>query len=182
MSDDSREYFESVAHKLDEMRRTFFGEGVRVAADAPAVLGQAPASTMRSMAGGYSMHGKLTSRKNADGDLVMRCWHEPKVTVALRFRCCRCYTALRFCLYENSIGSAAGAFTTSTRTKTRLRKNFVFDRLAGVCVTTRCNEEVTFHTFRAVSPFTAGSWRVRNLCEQRNEADGCVALPAMVRG
>ena len=49
MSDDSREYFESVAHKLDEMRRTFFGEGVRVAAMPAAALAQAPASTMRSI-------------------------------------------------------------------------------------------------------------------------------------
>ena len=38
MSDDSREYFESVAHKWDEMRRTFFGEGVRVAAIAAAAF------------------------------------------------------------------------------------------------------------------------------------------------
>src|SRR5438034_8912190 len=36
MSDDSREYFESVAHKWEEMRRTFFGEGVRDAAIAAA--------------------------------------------------------------------------------------------------------------------------------------------------
>jgi ubiquinone/menaquinone biosynthesis C-methylase UbiE len=32
MSNDTREYFESIAHKWDEMRRTFFGEGVRNAA------------------------------------------------------------------------------------------------------------------------------------------------------
>jgi len=32
MSDDTREYFDSVAHKWEEMRRTFFGEGVRKAA------------------------------------------------------------------------------------------------------------------------------------------------------
>jgi ubiquinone/menaquinone biosynthesis C-methylase UbiE len=36
MSDDTREYFESVAHKWDEMRRLFFGEGVRNAAIAAA--------------------------------------------------------------------------------------------------------------------------------------------------
>ena len=36
MSDDTREYFESVAHKWDEMRRLFFGEGVRNAAIASA--------------------------------------------------------------------------------------------------------------------------------------------------
>jgi hypothetical protein len=29
MSDDTREYFDSVAHKWEEMRRRFFGEGVR---------------------------------------------------------------------------------------------------------------------------------------------------------
>jgi ubiquinone/menaquinone biosynthesis C-methylase UbiE len=32
MSDDTREYFDSVAHKWEEMRRTFFGGGVRKAA------------------------------------------------------------------------------------------------------------------------------------------------------
>jgi ubiquinone/menaquinone biosynthesis C-methylase UbiE len=32
MSNDTREYFESIAHKWDEMRRTFFGDGVRNAA------------------------------------------------------------------------------------------------------------------------------------------------------
>ena len=32
MSNDTREYFDSVAQKWDEMRRTFFGEGVRAAA------------------------------------------------------------------------------------------------------------------------------------------------------
>jgi ubiquinone/menaquinone biosynthesis C-methylase UbiE len=36
MSDDTRQYFESVAHKWDEMRRLFFGEGVRNAAIAAA--------------------------------------------------------------------------------------------------------------------------------------------------
>jgi ubiquinone/menaquinone biosynthesis C-methylase UbiE len=36
MSDDTREYFDSVAHKWEEMRRTFFGEGVRKAAIAAA--------------------------------------------------------------------------------------------------------------------------------------------------
>jgi ubiquinone/menaquinone biosynthesis C-methylase UbiE len=36
MSDDTREYFDSVAHKWEEMRRTFFGEGVRNAAIAAA--------------------------------------------------------------------------------------------------------------------------------------------------
>src|SRR4029434_2487563 len=36
MSDDTREYFESVAHKWDEMRRLFFCEGVRNAAIAAA--------------------------------------------------------------------------------------------------------------------------------------------------
>src|SRR6516162_4878579 len=36
MSDDTREYFESVADKWDEMRRLFFGEGVRNAAIAAA--------------------------------------------------------------------------------------------------------------------------------------------------
>ena len=36
MSDDTREYFESVAHKWDEMRRQFFGEGVREASIAAA--------------------------------------------------------------------------------------------------------------------------------------------------
>ena len=36
MSDDTREYFESVAHKWDEMRQRFFGEGVRKAAIAAA--------------------------------------------------------------------------------------------------------------------------------------------------
>ena len=36
MSDDTREYFESVAHKWDEMRRLFFGEGVCNAAIAAA--------------------------------------------------------------------------------------------------------------------------------------------------
>jgi len=36
MSDDTREYFESIAHKWDEMRRLFFGEGVRNAAIAAA--------------------------------------------------------------------------------------------------------------------------------------------------
>ena len=36
MSDDTREYFESIAHKWDDMRRTFFGEGVRNAAIAAA--------------------------------------------------------------------------------------------------------------------------------------------------
>ena len=39
MSDDTREYFESVAHKWDEMRRLFFGEGVRKAAIAAADIG-----------------------------------------------------------------------------------------------------------------------------------------------
>ena len=61
-------------------------------------------------------------------------------------------------------------------------KDFVFDTPSGVCVTTRCNEEVAFHTFHDVSPFTAGSWWVGNLSEQRNEADRSLALPAMVRG
>ena len=36
MSDDTREYFESIAHKWDEVRRLFFGEGVRNAAIAAA--------------------------------------------------------------------------------------------------------------------------------------------------
>jgi hypothetical protein len=36
MSDDTREYFDSVAHKWEEMRRTFFGEGVHKAAIAAA--------------------------------------------------------------------------------------------------------------------------------------------------
>jgi len=36
MSDETREYFESVADKWDEMRRTFFGEGVRNSAMAAA--------------------------------------------------------------------------------------------------------------------------------------------------
>jgi len=36
MSDDTREYFESVADQWDEMRRLFFGEGVRNAAIAAA--------------------------------------------------------------------------------------------------------------------------------------------------
>ena len=36
MSDDTREYFDSVAHKWEEMRRGFFGEGVRKAAIAAA--------------------------------------------------------------------------------------------------------------------------------------------------
>jgi ubiquinone/menaquinone biosynthesis C-methylase UbiE len=36
MTDDAREYFESVAHKWDEMRQRFFGEGVRNAAIAAA--------------------------------------------------------------------------------------------------------------------------------------------------
>jgi hypothetical protein len=36
MSDDTRKYFESVAPKWDEMRRLFFGEGVRYAAIAAA--------------------------------------------------------------------------------------------------------------------------------------------------
>jgi ubiquinone/menaquinone biosynthesis C-methylase UbiE len=36
MNDDTREYFESIAHKWDEMRRMFFGEGVRNAAIAAA--------------------------------------------------------------------------------------------------------------------------------------------------
>lgn len=38
MNDDPREYFESVAHKWDEMRRQFFGEGVRDAAIAAAAI------------------------------------------------------------------------------------------------------------------------------------------------
>ena len=36
MSDDTRDYFNSVAHKWEEMRRTFFGEGVRKAVTAAA--------------------------------------------------------------------------------------------------------------------------------------------------
>jgi ubiquinone/menaquinone biosynthesis C-methylase UbiE len=36
MSDETREYFQSVADKWDEMRRTFFGEGVRNSAMAAA--------------------------------------------------------------------------------------------------------------------------------------------------
>jgi ubiquinone/menaquinone biosynthesis C-methylase UbiE len=36
MSDDTREYFDNVAHKWEEMRRAFFGEGVRNAAIAAA--------------------------------------------------------------------------------------------------------------------------------------------------
>src|SRR5215472_7262140 len=36
MSDDTREYFDSVAHKWEDMRRAFFGVGVRKAAIAAA--------------------------------------------------------------------------------------------------------------------------------------------------
>ena len=38
MSDETREYFESVADKWDKMRRTFFGEGVRNSAMAAAAI------------------------------------------------------------------------------------------------------------------------------------------------
>jgi ubiquinone/menaquinone biosynthesis C-methylase UbiE len=56
MSDQTREYFESVADKWDEMRQTFFGEGVR--SSAMAAAGITPASVVVDVGTGTGFMAK----------------------------------------------------------------------------------------------------------------------------
>src|SRR5438552_6263601 len=61
MSDDSREYFESVAHKWEEMRRTFFGEGVRDAAIAAADINSSSIVVDVGIGTGFIAEGALAA-------------------------------------------------------------------------------------------------------------------------
>ena len=61
MSDDSREYFESVAHKWEEMRRTFFGEGVRDAAIAAADINSSSIVVDVGIGTGFIAEGALAT-------------------------------------------------------------------------------------------------------------------------
>jgi ubiquinone/menaquinone biosynthesis C-methylase UbiE len=61
MSDDTREYFESVAHKWDEMRRQFFGEGVRNAAIAAADIESSSVVADVGVGTGFLAEGALAA-------------------------------------------------------------------------------------------------------------------------
>ncbi len=61
MSDDSREYFESVSHKWEEMRRTFFGEGVRDAAIAAADINPSSIVVDVGIGTGFIAEGALAT-------------------------------------------------------------------------------------------------------------------------
>ena len=59
MIDHTREYFESVAHKWDEMRRLFFGEGVRKAAIAAAGISRSSIVADVGIGTGFIAEGAL---------------------------------------------------------------------------------------------------------------------------
>ena len=61
MSEDSREYFESVADKWDEMRRAFFGEGVRDAAIAAADINSSSIVVDVGIGTGFIAEGALAA-------------------------------------------------------------------------------------------------------------------------
>jgi ubiquinone/menaquinone biosynthesis C-methylase UbiE len=61
MSDDTREYFDSVAHKWDEMRRVFFGEGVRDAAIAAAEVTSSSVVVDVGIGTGFIAEGALAA-------------------------------------------------------------------------------------------------------------------------
>jgi ubiquinone/menaquinone biosynthesis C-methylase UbiE len=67
MSDDTREYFESVAHKWDEMRRAFFGEGVRKAAIAAADIGPSSIVADVGIGTGFIAEGALAAGAHVIG-------------------------------------------------------------------------------------------------------------------
>ena len=70
MSDDSREYFESVAHKWEEMRRTFFGEGVRDAAIAAADINSSSIVVDVGIGTGFIAEGALAAGARVIGGAV----------------------------------------------------------------------------------------------------------------
>jgi ubiquinone/menaquinone biosynthesis C-methylase UbiE len=61
MSDETREYFESVAQKWDEMRRQFFGEGVRNAAIAAANIDSSSVVADVGVGTGFLAEGALAA-------------------------------------------------------------------------------------------------------------------------
>ena len=61
MDDDPREYFESIAHKWDKMRRTFFGEGVRNAAIAAADIKRSDIVADVGVGTGFLAEGALAA-------------------------------------------------------------------------------------------------------------------------
>jgi len=61
MKDDAREYFESIAHKWDKMRRTFFGEGVRNAAIAAADIKRSDIVADVGVGTGFLAEGALAA-------------------------------------------------------------------------------------------------------------------------
>jgi ubiquinone/menaquinone biosynthesis C-methylase UbiE len=61
MTDDTREYFESVAHKWDQMRRQFFGEGVRNAAIAAANIESSSVVADVGVGTGFLAEGALAA-------------------------------------------------------------------------------------------------------------------------
>jgi ubiquinone/menaquinone biosynthesis C-methylase UbiE len=74
MSDDTREYFESVAPKWDEMRRLFFGEGVRNAAIAAANITSSSIVADVGTGTGFIAEGALTAGARVIGvDASIEC-------------------------------------------------------------------------------------------------------------
>ena len=67
MSNDTREYFESVADKWDDMRRLFFGEGVRNAAIAAADIGSSSIVADVGTGTGFIAEGALAAGAHVIG-------------------------------------------------------------------------------------------------------------------